>query len=82
VVYTSSCATVVCATVAFPKVETFVVVDGFCGIFRATTSKGFVVPQVGNKKFPYTAAGMKAAEAAAKKSNKSKMTTSMKKKKA
>jgi hypothetical protein len=44
--------------------------------------KGFAVPQVGNKKFPYTAAGMKAAEAAAKKSGKSKMTTSMKKKKA
>lgn len=31
--------------------------------------KGFAVPQVGNKKFPYTAAGMKAAKAAAKKSN-------------
>jgi hypothetical protein len=59
-----------------------VVVDGFCGIFRATTSKGFVVPQVGNKKFPYTAAGMKAAKAEAKKSGKSKMTTSVKKKKA
>jgi hypothetical protein len=58
-----------------------VVVDGFCGIFRATTSKGFVVPQVGNKKFPYTAAGMKAAKAEAKKSGKSKMTTSVKKKK-
>ena len=58
------------------------VVEGFCGIFRATTSKGFVVPQVGNKKFPYTAAGMKAAEAADKKSGKSKMKTSMKKKKA
>ncbi len=57
------------------------VVDGFCGIFRATTSKGFVVPQVGNKKFPYTAAGMKAAKAEAKKSGKSKMTTSVKKKK-
>jgi hypothetical protein len=62
--------------------ETFVVVDGFCGIFRATTIKGFPVPQVGNKKFPYTAAGMKAAKAAAKKSSSSKMTTSMKKKKA
>ena len=58
------------------------VVDGFCGIFRATTSKGFSVPQVGNKKFPYTAAGMKAAKAAAKKSGKSKMTTSIRKKKA
>ncbi len=58
------------------------VVDSFCGIFRATTSKGFPVPQVGNKKFPYTAAGMKAAKAAAKKSSSSKMTTSMKKKKA
>lgn len=40
------------------------------------------MPQVGNKKFPYTAAGMKAAEAAAKKSGKSKMKTSMRKKKA
>ena len=28
------------------------------------------MPQVGNKKFPYTAAGMKAAKAEAKKSNK------------
>jgi hypothetical protein len=56
--------------------ETFVVVDGFCGIFRETTIKGFPVPQVGNKKFPYTAAGMKAAKAAAKKSASSKMTTS------
>ena len=44
--------------------------------------KGFALPQVGNKKFPYTAAGMKAAKAEAKKSGKSKMTTSMKKKKA
>ena len=52
------------------------VVEGFCGIFRATTSKGFVVPQVGNKKFPYTPAGYKAAKAAAKKSSTSKMTTS------
>lgn len=43
--------------------------------------KGFAVPQVGNKKFPYTAAGMKAAKAEAKKSGKSKMTTAMKKKK-
>ncbi len=58
------------------------VVEGFCGIFRETTIKGFPVPQVGNKKFPYTAAGMKAAKAEAKKSGKSKMTTSMKKKKA
>ena len=58
------------------------VVGHFCGIFRATTSKGFPVPQVGNKKFPYTAAGMKAAKAEAKKSGKSKMSTSMKKKKA
>jgi hypothetical protein len=32
--------------------------------------KGFAVPQVGKKKFPYTAAGMKAAKAEAKKSNK------------
>ena len=58
------------------------VVEGFCGIFRETTIKGFPVPQVGNKKFPYTDAGMKAAKAAAKKSSSSKMTTSMKKKKA
>lgn len=43
--------------------------------------KGFAVPQVGKKKFPYTAAGMKAAKAEAKKSGKSKMTTAMKKKK-
>ena len=34
------------------------------------------MPQVGNKKFPYTPAGMKAAKAAAKKSGNSKMTTS------
>jgi len=33
------------------------------------------MPQVGNKKFPYTAAGMKAAKAEAKKSGNSKMTT-------
>jgi len=38
--------------------------------------EGCCMPQVGNKKFPYTAAGMKAAEAAAKKSSTSKMTTS------
>lgn len=33
------------------------------------------MPQVGNKKFPYTAAGMKAAKDEAKKSGNSKMTT-------
>ena len=33
------------------------------------------MPQVGNKKFPYTAAGMKAAKAEAKKSGNSKATT-------
>jgi hypothetical protein len=59
-----------------------VAIEGFCGIFRETTIKGFAVPQVGKKKFPYTAAGMKDAKAEAKKSGKSKMSTSMKKKKA
>ena len=33
------------------------------------------MPQVGNKKFPYTPAGYKAAKAEAKKSGNSKMTT-------
>jgi hypothetical protein len=47
--------------------ETFVVVEGFCGIFRETTIKGFPVPQVGNKKFPYTKEGMAAAKKAAMK---------------
>jgi hypothetical protein len=37
--------------------------------------QGCCMPQVGNKKFPYTAAGMKAAKAEAKKSGNSKMTT-------
>lgn len=38
------------------------------------------MPQVGNKKFPYTDAGMKDAKMAAKKSGK-KMVTAVKKKK-
>lgn len=37
--------------------------------------QGCCMPQVGNKKFPYTAAGMKAAKDEAKKSGNSKMTT-------
>ena len=37
--------------------------------------QGCCMPQVGNKKFPYTAAGMKAAKAEAKKSGNFKMTT-------
>ena len=46
-----------------------------------TISKGFVMPQVGKKKFPYTEAGMKDAKMAAKKSGKKMVVTSKKKKK-